>query len=242
MRRRALCTAMALCASWMLADVGQASGAVTHSTTYVDTYLVTLGGTSTMMPVYQFRLDAGAGRTIASLEIEFGPMVSANSAPLFQAAWMSGGKTPTIHLTPTKDDAESYLLPLDATKCYEADSHFLSDVYDSGWLSTPVVPTETNDGSLYSPPTPEDYYAGYGSLYCDVEIPVEDRKQSMDVARIGALWFLSGPQLAYHYRAVDDVGQVTEVWVPEPGTACLMLVGGCLAVYRRGKRRSVATP
>lgn len=224
----------------VLAAPGRASGKIVFSWLYhgQGMYTISLGGTSVQMYAAELRLDAMDGRTIASLDLEFGPVVSPDSPAVFQAGWLSGGKIPVVRLTPTSADADYWLLPPDSSKCYEADSHFLPDVYQGSTLIIP--PTETNDGSIYGGKT-DDYYAGYGSLWCSVEFPPAARKRMLLVAVIGVrTWNLEeGVVAAYHYRAVDDLGEVTEVWVPEPATAPLLAAGAC-AVARRRRRRLLA--
>lgn len=220
---RALVSLVVVCAF-----AAVASATITHTVTPVGTYTMGIGS-APVVDVYDVSFDAGEGRTLGALVITVGSDSGEGTDPV-QSAWLSGGKTPVLHLTPSEDDSGYWLVPPDVTKCYETDTRFLPAGIGT-WAPVVVVPTEINDGSIYSAGT-EDYKAGLGDITVSVAVPVSEREEEITVIRVGVplgahVWCLS--------KSADDLGVVTTdlFEIPEPATLTVLGLGALALVRRR---------
>jgi hypothetical protein len=151
----------------------------------------------------------------------------------FQGAWRLGGKTPITQLTPTREDANTWLSPPDASKLYETDSSFLPPGILT-WAPAVVNPVEVNDSSVYSAGD-DDYRAGVGNLRCAVAIPNANRTASIDAVMVGVI---RGTTVYLYTGSADELGRTTKerfVVIPEPATLSVLAMGllGLLGRRRR---------
>jgi hypothetical protein len=225
-----------------------APAAITHSITLLGTYTLGIGTTPTI-DVYKvgFACD-DPNRVIGALVLGVGSVAGdpcyAQGIPVdpndpndyddaFNAAWRVGGKTPVTMLTPTRDDANTWLTPPDTSKCYETDSSFLppnigSSVY---WPTSTLSPTETNDASIYYTGN-DDYVAGVGWLAVAKAVPVALRTNAMDAIMVGVI---QGDTVYVYTGSADDLGMTTKerFLVPEPATLTLLGLGALCLIRRR---------
>ena len=125
------------------------------------------------------------------------------------------------------------LTPPDATKIYEADTHFLPPGMRD-WPVAVVKPFETNDKSIYNPGNVDgDYAVGTGSLTVAVALPKDVRHHVMDVMRVGVI---HGTYVWLHDQSADDLGIVADRYIllPEPGSLAILAAGAGLWL---GKKR-----
>jgi hypothetical protein len=158
----------------------------------------------------------------------------------FQGAFRTGGKVAVTNLTPTRNDANTWLMPPDASKLYECDSSFLPSGILT-WAPAVVNPLEVNDGSVYTPPGVDDYVAGVGNLRLAVAVPNEWRGvygATIDAAMVGVI---RGTTVWCYTGSADSLGATTKERflvggiIPEPATLSVLAMGvlGLLGRRRR---------
>ena len=241
MRTVALITSAAL-----LLVVTSAPAQITHTVTYLSSYTLGLGSRPTI-DVYKVSFDAGSGRVLGSFILDVGakadpdpndpndpnthlPDPNVYQDP-FQAGWQYRvGKNWVIGITPTKDDADLWLMPPDTSMCYESDTYFIPAGI-GGWAPSVVLPTESNDESIYYPAWPEDYAAGKGTLQVAVAVPVENAVRAMDTIHVGVI---RGTTVYCKSHSANQQGETTyeTFLVPEPGSMSLLGLAA-LALLRR---------
>jgi hypothetical protein len=230
-----------------------APAVIVHTITYEGTYTVGIG-TMPIVDVYKVNFavvdPSNPGLLLGSFVLEIGQNagdpVYAQGVPTdpntdpntynnpFQGAWKSGGKTPITQLTPTRDDANTWLSPPDASKLYECDSSFLPPGILT-WAPAVVNPTEVNNASVYNPAGVDDYVAGVGNLRCAVAVPNENRVTEMDVLMVGVI---RGTTVYCYTGSADELGRTTKerFLIPEPATFGVLAMGAMGLINRRRRR------
>lgn len=225
-----------------------AEAQITYQVTQTGSYTVSYGGADTPVNVYKVRYTTnllyGRYSMLAALVVDIGTSAGLGGSDPFQVGWIDrvkvGGKWafPNV-LTPTEEDIDEFFDPNDGTNTYQTDTRFLPAGIDD-WTPAVFIPTETNDMSVYNPGDIQySYTLGRGSLWCAINIPVDLRAQSMDVATVGVIQgtyvWLKDASYVIDPNTGDGAEMWAEILIPEPMTFCLLGLGG-LALFRR--RRS----
>ena len=225
----------------VLCAPGLVQASITITVKPSGSYTVSVGGTSTLVDTYTLTYDAGQ-YTLGALIVDVGLPAGKGGSNPFQGAWIALVPPKNVYktfLTPTKDDADMWLDPSDATHVNVADSHFLPPGIGT-WPVAVLVPYEANDKSIYNPGNVNgDYVLGTGPLSVAVAVPNERKTRVMEVLRVGVI---RGHPVWVHDQSADDMGHSVVhqyILIPEPGTLALLGAGAWLWFGK--KRRSDAS-